>query len=79
MTDNNFGMTENKDIYWRIHRHLDANYSTRSWAQIVNYQALKAIVFLHKPTVLNESCVYCLEIYPCKTIHMIWSKIHDNA
>jgi hypothetical protein len=79
MPSNEFGISDNKDIYWAIHRHLDGNYSTRSWAQAVNYEALKAIVFLHKPTVHNESCGYCLEIYPCKTIHLIWIKVQLNA
>jgi hypothetical protein len=70
------GINDEKNVYWKIHRHLDANRSTQSWAQLVNYEALKAIVFLHKPTVNNDNCTGCNELYPCKTIALIRSSIN---
>ena len=73
------GLTDEKSVYWQIHRHLDGNRNTNSWAQLVNYEALKAILFLHKPTVHNDNCVYCFELYPCKTVDLIWSKINASA
>jgi hypothetical protein len=76
MTEENFGLTDEKNVYWSIHRNLDANYSTRSWVRIKYYEALKAITFLHKPSVESDNCSYCLESYPCQTMTLIRSSIN---
>ena len=75
MQNNDYGLTEDKDVYWTIHRILDANYSKESWVKIRYYQALKAITFLHKPSVKDDNCSYCLEYYPCQTVALIWSEL----
>jgi hypothetical protein len=75
MPKDEFGITEDKNIYWAIHRTLDGNYDKSSWIRIRYYQALKAITFLHKPSVNDDNCSYCLEFYPCQTTALIWSEL----